>query len=90
MVEFEAWFEPLASWFSVRAYPSAQGLAIYFHNITAQRDAREQARASDERFRLVARATSDAIWDWDFATGRIRSGEEFATGTLIPRPSREG
>jgi len=79
MVEFEAWFEPLASWFSVRAYPSAQGLAIYFHNITAQREAREQARVSDERFRLVARATSDAIWDWDLATGRIWWSEGLQT-----------
>ena len=79
MVEFEAWFEPLASWFSVRAYPSGQGLAVYFHNITAQREAREQARISDERFRLVARATSDAIWDWNLSTGRIWWSEGIQT-----------
>ena len=55
-VEFEAWFEPLKSWFSIRVYPAPQGLAIYFYNVTEQRESREQARISDERFRLLARA----------------------------------
>ena len=50
--------EPLASWFSVRAYPSGNGLAIYFANVTEEHQARESARVSEERFRLLARATS--------------------------------
>lgn len=44
---FEAWFEPLASWLSVPAYRSPQGLAIYFYNVTKQREARE-ARQLEE------------------------------------------
>ena len=28
-------------------------------------------RASEERFQLVARATNDAIWDWDIATNAV-------------------
>jgi two-component system cell cycle sensor histidine kinase/response regulator CckA len=63
--EFEAWFEPLSSWFSVRAYPAPLGIAVYFYNITQQREAREHARISEERFRLLAHATNDAIWDTD-------------------------
>ena len=63
--EFEAWFEPLVSWFNVRAYRSPLGLAIYFQNVTRHREAREQLRISEERFRLLAHATSDAIWDAD-------------------------
>ena len=79
MVEFEAWFEPLASWFSVRAYPSDEGLAVYFHNVTQQRQAREAARISEERFRLLARATNDAIWDWDLVAGSRWWNEGFKT-----------
>ena len=63
--ELEAYFEPLASWFSVRALPAPNGLAIWFSNVTQQREGREQIRVSEERFRLLARATSDAIWDTD-------------------------
>jgi PAS domain S-box-containing protein len=76
-VEFEAWFEPLQSWFSIRVYPAPQGLAIYFYNITRQRDARDQARISEERFRLLARATNDAIWDIDLVTNRTWRNEGF-------------
>ncbi len=33
---FEAFFSPLERWFSIHAYPSDEGLAIYFQDITAQ------------------------------------------------------
>lgn len=41
---------------------------------------RERTRAlaaSEERFRLVARATNDALWDWDFADNTVWWGEAF-------------
>src|SRR5256714_6319977 len=36
-----------------------------FRDITGQRQAEEALRKSDERFQFVARATNDAVWDWD-------------------------
>ncbi|MEP6690041.1 MAG: PAS domain S-box protein [Gemmatimonadaceae bacterium] len=36
-----------------------------FRDVTARARAEESLRASDERYRLVARATRDAIWEWD-------------------------
>ena len=38
------------------------------HDVTEQKQAEEQLRTSEDRFRFVARATNDAIWDWDVAT----------------------
>ncbi|WP_296329709.1 PAS domain S-box protein [Reyranella sp.] len=32
----------LAKWFSVRAYPSSEGLAVYFQDVTSSREQREQ------------------------------------------------
>ena len=40
-------------------------------DITDRRHAEEQVRRSEERFQLVARATNDAIWDWDLATDTV-------------------
>jgi len=40
-------------------------------DITARKVAEDQLRRSDERFQLVARATNDAIWDWDLASGTV-------------------
>jgi PAS domain S-box-containing protein len=41
----------------------------------ALRQALEEANSSEERLRVVARVSSDAIWDWDIATDRVRWNE---------------
>ncbi|HNJ41970.1 MAG TPA: PAS domain S-box protein, partial [Acidobacteriota bacterium] len=42
-----------------------QGIA---RDISRRRQTEEQLRKSDERFQLVARATNDAVWDWDITS----------------------
>ena len=74
---FEEYYPPLARWFMVKAYPSRDGLAIYFHDVTELWTTREAARASEERFRLLAQATSDAIWDWDLRSDVLWWNDEF-------------
>jgi diguanylate cyclase (GGDEF)-like protein/PAS domain S-box-containing protein len=44
-------------------------------DITAQKEAEEALRLSEERFRLMSWATKDAVWDWDLLTNRIWWGE---------------
>ncbi len=51
-----------------------RGLLI---DITEQRQAEADRQASEERFRLVARATNDAIWDWDLVTQSLWWSEGF-------------
>jgi len=68
---FEAHYAPIDRWLEVRVYPSSEGLAGYFRDVTDLRAAREAMRESEERFRLLARATNDAIWDWDFGTDAL-------------------
>lgn len=46
-------------------------------DITAQKRAAEELRESNERFRLVAFATNDAVWVWEPANGIVRF-ENFA------------
>ena len=36
-VEFEAFYSPLNTWFCVHAYPSEQGLSVYFENINERK-----------------------------------------------------
>ncbi len=47
-VEFESYYEPLKTWFEVRAYPSAQGLGIYFRDISERKAAQEALRRQTE------------------------------------------
>lgn len=41
------------------------------------RERTRELSLSEERFRLVANATNDAIWDWDFVNNKIWWGDAF-------------
>ncbi|MFZ5609671.1 MAG: PAS domain S-box protein [Pseudomonadota bacterium] len=64
-------YPPQGRWFQATAYPSEEGLAIYFQDITDLQQAHEALRKSEDRFRLVAKATADAVWDWDLQTDEV-------------------
>ena len=40
-------------------------------DITDRKRAEEALRASEERFRTLAKATNDAVWDWDLSTNKV-------------------
>ncbi|BDV41856.1 histidine kinase [Geotalea uraniireducens] len=54
-VTFEGYYPSLERWFEVHAYPSREGLSVFFQDITARKRADEKLRASEERFATVFR-----------------------------------
>jgi PAS domain S-box-containing protein len=48
-------------------------------NITERKLQQEALNESNQRYGYVTKATSDAIWDWDLATGTVHWGEGFHT-----------
>jgi len=48
-------------------------------DVTEWKVAAEALRRSEERFRIVARATNDALWDWDLLTDSVWWNEGFRT-----------
>ena len=56
---FEAHYPlPLDAWYEVRAWPSPDGLSVYFHDITERRQAEESAQRSAARLALIADVTA--------------------------------
>jgi len=53
-------------------------------DVTDRQHAKQALLQSEERFRLAIKATNDAIWDIDLATGTVRWNETYAT--LYGRP----
>lgn len=78
-LQAEDYYPPLDTWFNVRAYSSADGVTVYFQDVTQQRRAREELIISEERFKNVARATNDAIWDWEIGTDQVWWNEGMQT-----------
>lgn len=66
--------------FAVRSctYQGRPARAVVARDVTEERAAAAALRASEERFRVVARATNDAIWEADLATGVFTRGANFA------------
>src|SRR5207245_4562047 len=64
-------------WFKTRGVPVRNGggnIVKWFGtctDITDLRQTEEALRASEERFRTLAKATNDAVWDWDLGTNKV-------------------
>jgi two-component system CheB/CheR fusion protein len=52
-------------------------ILLAFEDATERLQAAEALRGSEERFKLIARATNDAIRDWDLLTGDVWWNETF-------------
>lgn len=73
---FEAVFEPLGRLFAVRAYPSTQGVAVYFRDVTALRAdserLREQATLLDQaQDAIIVRGLDHTLRFWNKGAERI-------------------
>ena len=55
----------------------AQANEVLVAEIAERKKAEEDLRSTDNRFKVVARATNDAIWEWDLALNELWWSEGF-------------
>ena len=60
------------------------GISTVTRDITSRKRAERELRLSEERYRLVTRATQDIIWDWDLATNVVNVSD--AIHTVLGHP----
>jgi PAS domain S-box-containing protein len=64
-IAFADYYPPLDSWFEVHAYPSPEGLSVYFEDVSDKQRAQRLLQESERRFRSLVEATTAAVWKLD-------------------------
>lgn len=75
-VGFREYFAPLETWFEIRAFPSPDGLAVYFRDITESRRVEQQmteqaALLDNAHDAIFVRDASDRVTYWNKAAERL-------------------
>jgi PAS domain S-box-containing protein len=61
-IALEHFYPPHDRWYEVHAYPSPQGLSVFFHDVTQRKQAEIALRQSELRFRQLADAMPQIVW----------------------------
>ncbi|MFX3624308.1 MAG: PAS domain S-box protein [Ectobacillus sp.] len=61
-VAFDAYFPPLDAWFEVRAYPSFNGLTVFFQDVTEKKKAVSQ---HEQHYKSLFEHNPDAVFSFD-------------------------
>jgi PAS domain S-box-containing protein len=67
-VKFEEFYSPVDAWFAVHAYPSEEGLSVYFQDISQRKYTEAALRSSEERYRLLFESNPHPMWVYDLET----------------------
>jgi PAS domain S-box-containing protein len=73
-VAFDAYYPaPLNGWYELRAWPTPDGLSVYFIEVTERREAQERAERAARRLTLVAQVSAElaGTLDVEAATARL-------------------
>lgn len=64
-VQFEEYYHPLKQWLEVNAYPSDEGLSVFFRNITQRKESDQALQELYQKNRLVLESTDEGIYGID-------------------------
>ncbi len=89
-VGFEFLYAQRHCWFDLRAYPSAEGLTMYFQDITQRKSDEKALLDGSKRLQVALSAGRLGDWRWDAAADRIvlgaRAAEIFGLPAESPMP----
>jgi PAS domain S-box-containing protein len=78
-VRFEVLYPPHEKWYEVHAYPSPEGIAVYFRDITERRQVDQALRESEARLRRVVESNAVGLIVADFSGRLVEANDAFLT-----------
>lgn len=82
IAEFEELFAPLEKWYSIRVYPSPDGLTIYYHETTEQHLAFEKLQRASEEVRKALDGTISSLGYMTETRDPFTAGHQARVGLL--------
>jgi len=76
-VQFEEGYTPLGVWGSMNVYPTKDGIAVYFVDITAQKNIQQKILNDKRNLRAIINNTTDIIWSIDRNNNIITANDAF-------------
>lgn len=73
---YESYYPVTDRWYEINVYPAANGLSVYFKDITEKKKSADLILEANERFNLASLATNDVIWDYNVITGSVERSAE--------------
>lgn len=70
-VRFEEFSPVLQKWLRMACYPTKEGIAVYFTDITESKEKDILLHQALERYDLAARATQDMLYEFNFAENKV-------------------
>jgi PAS domain S-box-containing protein len=65
LAHFEDYYEPLKRWYEISAYPSDNGLSVYFKDITERRLSEIRLNESENRYSDLFHLSPEPMWVFD-------------------------
>src|SRR5262245_56334663 len=73
--DFEHYSAVLGGWYEIHATAIPDGIVVSFRNISQRKQAEQDLRDAEQRFRLASRAANELIGDWDLVNNRVHWSE---------------
>jgi PAS domain S-box-containing protein len=68
---------PADRWLSGILYPDADGVSVFFRDVTEERRASNAAREAGLRLELAVQASKIGLWDWNLVTNEVFFSREW-------------
>jgi len=75
-ITLEACYQPWNRWFENRIYPSPDGVAIFFTEVTERRRAEQEAEKVRRRLVEAQRVAHVGSWEWEVAANAVTWSDE--------------
>lgn len=83
VIKFEEYSKTLNKWLRFACFPTKEGVAVYFSDITENKEKDIELQRALDRYDQAARATEDMLYEFDLANNKVSYTQSFGYFSAI-------